>query len=90
MFTTIRDDIATALPLWGKTVLQGIVLSLLFRLCFFIELYFRIQIAAEKLLIILSGFFYYDLLFVASIFVIVSIPFFLLQKVYLLSSVNNY
>lgn len=80
MLSTIKDNIVAALPFWCKTVLQAIVLSFLIRFCFFIELHFRLQIAIEKLLIVLSGFFYYDLLLMASIFVIAFIPYVFLQK----------
>ena len=81
MLSTIKDNIVAALPSWCKTVLQVIVLSFLIRFCFFIELHFRLQIAIEKLFIVLSGFFYYDLLMMASIFVIVFIPYVFLQKI---------
>ncbi|MBR4689174.1 MAG: LTA synthase family protein [Bacteroidales bacterium] len=80
MFVTIKNGVAAVLPFWGKTVIQTIVLSFLMRLCFFIELYVRLQIPAEKILIVLSGFFYYDLLFVSSISVIVCIPYLIVHR----------
>lgn len=75
MLARLKNIIVAILPEWCKVLTQGLLLSLLLRVCFFIALYARLQIEVEKCITVLSGFFYYDMLFVASISIIAFVPY---------------
>ncbi|MCQ2958681.1 MAG: LTA synthase family protein [Bacteroidales bacterium] len=62
-----------------RNIFQSLLLLFCLRIVFFWELFFRLHIGFEKILIVLSGFFYYDLLLVSSIAVITAIPYCIIE-----------
>ena len=78
----LKADIVQLLPQWGKSLFQAILLLFLLRLVFFCELFIRLHIDFEKILMVISGFFYYDLLLLASVFVIIAIPYCIIQHIF--------
>ncbi len=79
MLNKIKDLFTQNIEIWCGNIFQTMLIFACVRITFFLELYFRITIPFEKIFIILSGFFYYDLLLIASLSIITFLPYCLLQ-----------